>query len=107
MRLAEFLKELSWTPRTWYATPEGWLRCQDIDDGVIHCPISRVAQRITMQGYGQQYAQRLGREMGLRDDLIQRLYEAADNARFRGEPTYPTLRKRLIRACGLGRTGTR
>jgi len=99
MRLNHFLEKLAQTPRTWYVYG-GCIRCEDFDTKRIHCPLSSVAlQSYEIDShYGAQMGGYLGVALGISIKTVERILAAADdNPRVR----YPTLRKRLLKACGL------
>lgn len=104
MRLNQFLEKLAMTPRTWSVDEyTGVIRMEDLSTQFLQCPISMVAQDIGVtEIYGSEYAVGLGPVIGLSEKTTQRIMDAADNPYV-----YPTLRRRLLRACGLTRMGLR
>lgn len=101
MRLNQFLEKLSQTPRTWYVY-DGCIRCQDFDTKRIHCPLSAIALKASEPEahYGAQMGGYLGVGLGLSIKTVERILAAADD---NPKILYPTLRKRLLKACGLTR----
>jgi hypothetical protein len=98
MRLNQFLEKLAMTPRTWFVHRDtGELRSIDRKTRKEHCPITQVAQE---QGkstiYGTWDAVLLGPEIGLSSKTTDRIIAATDD-----DPEYATLRRRLLRKCGL------
>jgi hypothetical protein len=99
MRLQQFLEKLSSTPRAWFLDANGCIRIRDEGDTeILHCPLSRVGSGMlnsVYRTYGAAFGGSFGRDMGLSEETSYRIMHAAD------DDGYPTLRRRLLRACGL------